>query len=334
MRDGHTLERGNSGGYEMESKRMRLKKVLTLLVLGLATAGMMFAQVSPEGKIIGRVLDNQGNPLPGVAVEASSPKLVGKAATTTDATGTFRLMALPTGSYEIKFTLSGFKTIVRQSVYLEMSQTLILNESMETATISEQVTVVGQSPLIDVKSTVKGQVMTKDIFMTLPRGRTFDSLISTIPGVQDEPITGGISVDGASGAENIWYADGADVTNFHLGIKGQNVVLELLDEVKVTASGYNAEFGGSMGGVVNVITRSGGNEFHGDIMGFYENNRTWMQGHARDYLRQDPNDYTVWEYVNNDTLYYGGGKDRDRYNRYEGVFSLGGYIIRDKLWFF
>ncbi len=313
---------------------MRLKKVFTLLVLGLAAAGMMFAQVTPEGRIIGRILDNQGNPLPGVTVEASSPKLVGKAATTTDATGTFRLMALPTGSYEIKFILSGFKTIVRQSVFLEMSQTMILNETMQTATIEEQVTVVGQSPLIDVKSTVKGQIMTKETFMTLPRGRTFDSLISTIPGVQDEPITGGISVDGASGAENVWYADGADVTNFHLGIKGQNVVLELLDEVKVTASGYNAEFGGSMGGVVNVITRSGGNEFHGDVMGFYENNRLWMQGKARDFLRQDPNDSYLYEYVNNDDLYFGGGKNRDRYNRYEGVFSLGGYIIKDKLWFF
>jgi hypothetical protein len=313
---------------------MRLKKLFTLLVLGLAAAGMMFAQVTQEGKIIGRVLDNQGNPLPGVAVEASSAKLVGKAATTTDATGTYRLMALPSGSYEIKFSLSGFKTIVRQSVYLEFSQTLVLNETMETATIEEQVTVVGQSPLIDVKSTVKGQTMTKETYMALPRGRAFDSLVSTIPGVQNEDVTAGISVDGASGAENVYFADGADVTNFHLGTKGQNVVLELLDEVKVTASGYNAEFGGSMGGVINVITRSGGNEFHGDVMGYYENHSRLMQGYARTYLRQNIDDYTVWEYANNDTDYFDGGKSRDKYNRYEAVFSLGGYIIRDKLWFF
>ena len=79
-------------------------------------------------------------------------------------------------------------------------------------------------------------------------------------------------MDGASGAENMWYADGADITDFHYGDRGQSVVLELLDEVKVSASGYNAEFGGSMGGVVNVISRSGGNEFHGDLMMFYENN--------------------------------------------------------------
>ena len=313
---------------------MKQRLFVLLLIICVSTAGMAFAQLTPEGKINGRVVDNQGVALPGVNVEATSPRLVGKAATITDANGTFRLMALPSGTYDLVFSLSGFKTLNRKGIYLELSQTLAVNVTLDQAAVDEQVTVVGKSPLIDVKNTVKGQVMTKEIFLSLPRGRTFDSLISTIPGVQNEDVSAGISVDGASGAENVWYADGADMTDFHLGIKGQNIVLELLDEVKVTASGYNAEFGGSMGGVINVITRSGGNEFHGDLMGFYENNRPWMQGHARDYLRQDPNDYTIWEYVNNDTLYFNGGKDRDRYNRYEGVFSLGGYIIKNKLWFF
>ena len=313
-----------------------MKKTLfaVALILCFLTAGMTFAQLRPEGKIIGRVIDNQGGPLPGVTVEATSPKLVGKAATTSDFNGTFRLMALPSGSYEVTFTLAGFKTLVRKGVYLELAQTLTLNVSLEMAAIDETITVIGQTPLIDVKSTVKGQVMTKETFLTLPRGRTFDSLINTIPGVQTEDIAAGISVDGATGAENVFFVDGADMTNFHLGIKGQNIVLELLDEVNVTASGYNAEYGGSMGGVVNVITRSGGNEFHGDILGFYENNTKLMEGPSRDYLRQDPFDYTVWEYVNNDKLYFNNGKDRDNYYRMEGVFSLGGYIIKNKLWFF
>ncbi len=265
----------------------------------------------------------------------SSPRLIGKAVAVTDGAGVYRLMALASGTYEITFTLQGFKTLIRKGIVLELSQTLALDVTLDVATIDEQVTVIGQSPLIDVKSTVKGQVMTKETYMALPRGRSFDSLISTIPGVQSESITAGISVDGASGAENMWYADGADIGDFHYGDRGQNVVLELLDEVKVTASGYNAEFGGSMGGVINVITRSGSNEFHGDIMGFYENNRQYMQGKSRTFLRRDPfaSGY-VYEYVNYDDDYFGGGKDRDRYNRYEGVFSLGGYIIKDKLWFF
>ena len=313
---------------------MKKKSLYLTFIIFFLAASAAFAQLTPGGRIIGKVLDNQGGSLPGVTIEATNPKMVGKASTVTDVNGTYRLMALPSGAYEIMFTLTGFKTLIRKGIYLELSQTLVLNVALEQAAVEEQVTVVGQSPLIDVKSTVKGLTMTKEIFLSLPRGRTFDSLISTIPGVQNESITGGISVDGASGAENVFFIDGADMTNFHLGVKGGNVVLELLDEVKVTASGYNAEFGGSMGGVVNIITRTGGNEFHGDILGFYENNTQWMRGHARPYLRQNPLEDYVYEYVNNDDLYFDGGKDRDKYNRFEGVFSLGGYIIRDRLWFF
>ena len=320
---------------EEESNRMNKKSLVLLLIVSLAMAGLAFAQLTPTGRIAGKVVDTQGGPIPGVAVKATSPKLVGTAATVTDADGVYRLMALPSGTYEITFTLQGFKTLIRQNVRLELSQTLALNATLEEAAIEEQVTVIGQSPLIDVKSTVKGQVMTKETYLALPRGRSFDSLISTIPGVQSESITAGVSVDGASGAENMWYADGADIGDFHYGDRGQNVVLELLDEVKVTASGYNAEFGGSMGGVINVITRSGSNEFHGDVMVFYENNRQWMQGSSRTFLRRDPyaSGY-VYEYVNYDDLYFDGGKNRDKYNRYEGVISLGGYIVKDKLWFF
>jgi hypothetical protein len=312
-----------------------MKKLLLSVLIVAVAGGMAFAQLTPEGKIAGRVVDSQGAPLPGVSVEASSARLVGKATSVTDANGTFRLMALPSGTYEIVFSLSGFNKLIRKGVYLELSQTLAMNVTLDQATVEEQVTVVGQSPLIDVKSTVKGQVMSRDVYMALPRGRSFDSLISTIPGVQTESNTAGLSVDGATGPENMFYADGADISDFHYGGAPQSVVLELLDEVKVTASGYNAEYGGSMGGVINVITRSGSNEFHGDIMGFYENNRQYMRGESRTFLRRDifaPG--YVYEYVNYDEKYFDGGQNRDRYNRYEGVFSLGGYIIKNKLWFF
>ena len=144
--------------------------------------------------------------------------------------------------------------------------------TLSQAALEEQVTVIGQSPLIDVKSTVKSQTMTKEVFMALPRNRSFDGLISTVPGVQYDVRTGGLSVDGATGTENMWYMDGADITGVHVGTNSQGAVMELVDEVKVTASGYNAEFGGSMGGVVNVITRSGGNAYHGDVSFYYNDN--------------------------------------------------------------
>ncbi len=308
------------------------KKALTFAFLAFfVTVGFVAAQ---EGKITGKVADDQGNALPGVTVEAISPKLVGKAATVTDDGGSFRLLALPSGTYEMSFSLQGFRTLVRKDILLQMSQTIVINVTLTQAAIEEQVTVVGQSPLIDVKSTVKGMTMTKEMFMSLPRSRNFDGLLSTVPGVQYDNVGGGLLVDGATGTENMWYMDGSDITQPHIGTRGQGAVMELVEEVKVTASGYNAEFGGSMGGVVNVITRSGGNSFHGDIIGFYEDRSTVMYGKARDYGRWDPYDDEVWQYVNDDDLYFDGGSGRDPYTRLEGVFSLGGYLWKDRLWFF
>lgn len=316
-----------------------LRRIVLLLLAVAVTFSFATAQL-PTGKFIGKVKDDQGMPLPGVNVVATSSKLVGSAETVTDSTGTYRLFSLPSGSYDLTFTLPGFNIYKRESVILQLEQTITLDVTLNPSTVEEQVTVIGQSPLIDVRSTVKSSVMTKDVFMKLPRNRDFNGLLSTVPGVQYEGNQGGLSVDGASGGENMFYIDGTNINNIHRGYQAQSMVMEQVEEVKVTASGYNAEFGGSMGGVVNVISRSGGNAFHGDIYGYYNNNRTWMDGPARDYLRINPyasHPYTAEdvEYVNGDDLMYNLiHMKRDPYSRYEGVFNLSGYILKDKLWFF
>jgi hypothetical protein len=311
-----------------------MSKRLIIAILALFMAGVAFAQLVPTSKMEGKVVDSTGAPLPGVAVEATSPKLVGKATAVTAGDGTYRLFSLPSGVYEVTFTLQGFKTLIRKEIIVQLSQSITLNATLEQAALEEQVTVIGQSPLIDVKSTVKSQTMTKEVFMSLPRNRSFDGLISTVPGVQYDNRTGGLSVDGATGTENMWYMDGADVTQPHVGTLAQGAVMELVDEVKVTASGYNAEFGGSMGGVVNVITRSGGNAYHGDLSFYYNDNSRFMQGYSRDYFRWNPYDSEEAQYVNDDNLYWKNGNGRDDYKRFEGVFTLGGYILKDRLWFF
>ncbi|MFO7732181.1 MAG: carboxypeptidase-like regulatory domain-containing protein, partial [Candidatus Aminicenantes bacterium] len=214
---------------------MNKRLLVILLIACVSTAGLAYAQLTPAGRINGRVVDQQGVPLPGVNVEAVSPRLIGRAVAVTDVNGVYRLMALPSGTYDITFSLPGFKTLTRKGILLELSQTIALNVTLDAAAVEEEITVVGQSPLIDVKSTVKGQVMTRETYMALPRGRSFDSLISTIPGVQKESNTAGLSVDGATGPENMFYVDGADISDFHYGGEPQSIVLELLEEVKVTA---------------------------------------------------------------------------------------------------
>lgn len=312
-----------------EKRRKKLSKFRTsfITLIGLILmSGLVTAQV-PTGKIIGTVIDDTGIALPGVTVEATSPKMVGKSSVLTDENGVYRLFALPSGTYEIKYTLQGFNTVIRKDIIIRVEDTIGVDITMTPGMIEEEITVLGRSPLIDLKSTYKGMVMSKEMFTMLPRGRNFDTLVTAVAGVSNEPFLGGISVDGASGAENMYYIDGTDITNMVRGTRAQSAAFEFVDEIQIKASGYQAEFGGALGGVISVITRSGGNEYHGELIGFYSGHK--LRGHERDTLRLKPEDVRQAEYVNYEDMY---GKDRE--NRYEVGFGFGGYILKDRLWFY
>ncbi len=316
-----------------------MKKGLLTLVVGLILGiGAVFGQVT-NARIVGTVADKEGVGLPGVTVQATSPKLVGKAMSITDENGVFRLLNLVPGAYEIKFELNGFQTLVRKDVVLGVEQTITLDAAMEFSRISEEVVVMGQAPLIDVKSYAKDLTMSKTMFSVLPKDRDFASLVTVLPGVSTESFAGGvdragasskaggISVDGATGSENVFFVDGVNTTHLEDGTMSQKVNFDFLDEIQVKASGYQAESGGSLGGVVNVITRSGGNAFHGDVLGYYSGSA--LSGKRRDVLRVNPLDNHVAEYANYDDL-----NGRQRENIWEAGASLGGYVFKDRLWFF
>jgi hypothetical protein len=311
-------------------QHLPLSRSLSLACFLILTIFLCFARLGaqmPSGQIIGTVTDDQGTPLPGVAVEGTSASLVGRADALTDAKGVFRLLALSPGTYRIRFSLPGFKSLTRDGIALNLEQTVKLNVSLALGAIEEQVTVIGQTPLIDVKSTVKGMTMTKETFQLLPKGRNFDSLITAVPGVSNESMLSGISVDGASGSENMFYVNGTDVSCIYCGRLEQRVYFEFIDEVQVKASGYQAEFGGSLGGIVQVITRQGGNQFHGDLLGYYSGSR--LNGKERDTLRLGLYDINLAEYVNYQDLY-----GKDKIDRADAGFALGGPIFKNKLWFF
>jgi hypothetical protein len=305
-----------------------LRSFVLASVAVLLLAGVLSAQAPTAGRIIGSVSDEQGGPLPGVAIEAKGPRLVGSAATISDVNGTYRLLALPPGTYTVTYTLQGFTPIVRHDIVLSVEQALVLDIRMKPAAIEEEIVVTGQAPLIDVKSQARGQVLTAKTFDALPKGRSFDSLVTIIAGVQSEnDLLAGISIDGASGAENVFYVDGTDTSDVVSGTRKQDVVFDLAEEVQVKTSGYNAEYGGSVGGVINVITRSGGNAFHGEFVGYYSG--TALEGQRRDRLYFDINDDTKARYYPYDVYV---GKDRE--NSFEAGFMLGGYIKKNRLWFF
>jgi len=307
---------------------MRVGKSVFFILLGFLISSVYLSSQVPTGQLYGTVTDEQGNPLPGVAVEATSPKLVGKAASVTATNGVYRLFSLSPGTYKITYTLQGFKTITRDGIIVGVEQAVKLDIRMELGALEEKVTVVGRSPLIDVKNTTREMTLAKETFELLPRGRNFDTLVTTVPGVSNEVLLAGISVDGASGAENMFHIDGTDITDLYYGVNGQKtVVFEFVDEVQIKAGGYTAEFGGSLGGVVNVITRQGGNVFHGDVTAYYSG--SMLTGKERDSLRLGLYDVSVAEYVNYQDIY-----GKDEVHRIEAGFSLGGYIVKDRLWFF
>ena len=311
---------------------METLKKFFVCVLGIFLLSGLLAAQSGSARIIGKVADVDGNPLPGVMVEADSPKLVGTVSTITDEMGVYRLLNITPGSYTITFTLEGFQKVTRENIVITLEQTLTVNTEMKLGKITENITVMGQAPLIDVRSTDKGMTLTKDIFSTLPKGRNFDSLVSAIPGVHQETdnshsLIGGTTVDGASGAENMYYVDGVNINGLYSGQAEQSVSFDFVEEVQVKASGYQAEFGGSLGGVISVVTRSGGNQFTGELMAYYSGSA--LTGKERDVLRRNPMDGSIAEYVNYQDMY-----GKEDWSRIEAGLALGGYLIKDKLWFF
>jgi len=305
----------------------RFKNLFIFIIGAILLAAPAFSQVPTKGNLFGTVTDEDGGPLPGVAVEAISPSFLGKASAVTDVNGRYRMLSLTPGLYTVNFTLEGFKPVTRQEIVVQINATITLDVTMQLGTIEEEITVVGQSPLIDVKSTTKGMTLTKMMFEILPKGRNFDTLVTAVPGVNNEEWLGGVSVDGASAAENMYYVDGTDITRIDTGRGNQDVAFEFVEEVQIVASGYEAEYGGALGGVVSVITRQGGNEFHGELIGYYSGSR--LEGKERDTLRQVPENVRAYEYVNYQDLY-----GKDKVDRWEVGFSLGGYLIRDRVWFF
>ena len=283
-----------------------------------------------RGSIEGVVRDSSGAVMPGATIEARSPALVGVASAVTDTEGIYRFPALPPGTYEITGTLSGFAPAKVDKIALELGQVLRVNLTLAVAAVAESVTVSGESPLIDVKQNAASLSITQEVIDRIPKGRNFTSVITYAPGTSDESRGGGVMVDGASGAENRYVVDGMDTTTIRTGVSGRGtgtgtgeVRTDFVQEVQVKQSGYNAEYRAATGGVVSAITKSGSNAYHGSA-GIYFRSEDLM-GDTRPTLRLNPIDQRIAEYVTTPPA---------DFQNYEPVLSLGGPIMRDRMWFF
>ena len=266
------------------------------------------------GDIEGRVIDSNNAPLPGVTIEARSSALQGSRTTVTDSGGTYRLPALPPGVYSVTAAFVGFSKGEAQAVRVELGRTATVPFALRIST-REDVVVTGEAPVIDVTKTVVGTTTSSETLSKLPLGRGFASIAFRAPGT-DTDQAGGPTVYGATSLENQYIIDGVNTTGIKLGDQGKALNGEFIQEVEVKLGGYEAEYGRALGGVVNVITKSGGNDFRGDVFGYYD-----AEGLASDDKRQE------------DRADVGLGR-LTLPERLDVGLSLGGFFVKDYIWFF
>ncbi len=290
------------------------RRCFALCVLFLSLASAVSAQTT--GSLVGRVTDEDGGVLPGVGVEARSESLQGTRAAVTDGTGSYRLTLLPPGLYTLTFNLSGFVTETRKDVAVALGETTVLNPSLGVA-LSESITVTTEVPVVNTTTTELGTNLDARSFQSLPTGRNYASVAQITPGVSSDanPENTGqssITVYGSTGAENVFYVDGVNTTGVEYGFQGKELNFEFIEAIDVKTGGYEAELGRATGGIINVITKSGGNDFHGDVFGYYDSDS--LQSSADPVVATSG---TVSGFTRED---YGIG--------------LGGYVVKDKLWFY
>ena len=222
------------------------------------------------GTISGVVSDATGAVIPDAQVELSSPTLPRGLQVATDSQGRFLFPRVPTGVYSLSVSKQGFSKYVQRNIEVKLGSALLLNANLTVGQVAEVVEVTAEAVQLDVTSSATSTNITSQVFDNLPKGRNFHTLFAMAPGVRFEPKNGnagvgGFQVDGASGSENAFLIDGADISDIRRGsLRVQNSVpFEFLSEIQIKSSGFGAEFGGATGGVMNVASRGGSNAFHG-----------------------------------------------------------------------
>jgi len=249
------------------------------LAFVLAVTGLAAAQAT-TGTISGRVVDGQGLAVPGAAVTVTGPQ--GVKTTTTDSGGRFSIPFLIPGSYDVKAELQGFKTFEQKNVTVRLEQTVDLPVTMAVGGLTETVEVTGASPVVDTQTTTVGANLDSAMLSRLPVGRSLAETLYVAPGVSSGGGTGNSnpSIGGGSGLENQYVVDGVNISSpgfgslgsysrvSSLGSLGNGVTYDFIKEVQIKTAGYEAEFGQSTGGVVNVVTKSGTNALRGTLFGY------------------------------------------------------------------
>lgn len=289
----------------------RIAGAALLFALALAPRA---AFAATTGNIEGTVTDQAtGKRLAGVTVTVTSPALQGEQTEFTDADGHYIITELPPGEYLVRFYFSNIN-VERPGVFLKSDSTLSVNVAIPTQKAEVKTyRITEKAPTVDVGNTQQQTAVTSEFVRNTPvRGRTYDAVLTLAPGAATDAV--GFSFNGATGPENNFLIDGVNTTDPAFGLLGTQLTLEFIGETEIITGGYNAEYGRATGGVVNVITKSGSNNFHGDVW-FYITPfqvKPAFLGRSGEAI---------------------GRRANTKYS-FDVGFDLGGPIVKDKVWFY
>jgi len=347
--------------------RFRGVRFLVLLVV-LATIVVLSSGLQAQettGGLQGTVKDANGAVVPKANVEltgaAGSRKLV------TDGTGYYRFANLPPGTYTVTVKAPGFATMKRDGIVLEVGHLPTLDLALKVGSQETVVEVTTEAPVIDVTTTHTLTNVTENVIADVPHGRSYQSVIQFAPAARNEPLAGsqltpgfsaggtgtggtspgnggngggfGFSVAGGADSENSYLVEGQETASLIGGYSHTNVPFEFIQEVQIKNSGAEAEYGGALGGVINVIMKKGGNQWHGQLGASYESDG--MDGGAANYGRYDPNGnvgilepdgVTINERFDVPGQSYQPRKDKLR--DIQPAFTVGGALIKDRVFGF
>jgi hypothetical protein len=328
------------------------------LVLALC-AFFSFSALAQEttGGLQGTVKDATGAVMPNAKVVVTSSALAGSKEIVTDGSGYYRFANLPPGTYTITVAAKGFRTLKREGLILEVGHLPSVDLTLEVGAASEVIEVTSAAPVIDPTTTQNQTNVTNDVIANIPHGLSFQSVIQFAPMARNEPLgaaflngqasggTGGslpgssgsgnnsgFSIGGAADSESSYLVEGQDTENNSGGFSKANVPFQFIQEVEVKTSGVEAEHGGALGGVINVIMKKGSNAFHGDLFANYEPSGVDANP-TNAFLRYNPQDAGDAA-VGRDPAAQLYQAKKDHYRIFQTGFDVGGPIVKDRLWFF
>ena len=261
-----------------------------LFLFGITTFGI---GQETTGSLSGTIKDPSGAVVQGAKVSAVTPTLVGSKTTETDSKGYYHFANLPPGEYVITVDAKGFATLKREGLVIEVGHSPTVDLTLTVGSASVIVEVNAQGPMIDTTTVTTQTNITQDEINYVPRGRSFQSVIEFAPGASNEPLMGntaqsngtgsgtpggqtngggyGYSIAGGSDSENSYLVEGQETANLIGGYSHTQVPFDFIDQVQVKSSGVEAEYGGALGGVINVVMKKGTQHYHGSVFAMFEN---------------------------------------------------------------